>query len=359
AGVLVPELADAPEPPSVDALSPPSTESSEPAVAADSEAVADGADAESSQWVHTAPLPEVVETADAQTAPANSEASEPSEIPQPSPLPPEPVATTCAPAEHALATCGGTAEAADAVDAEEEEPEFESGPRMSLQRERTPLPPLLGPASSRVIARRSSVDDLLQSFSVERVGEDGDLCRGLKELAGIEATGAPPAVEDCTPPPVAVEERSDTREPKAAPGRPRPLVGALALLLAVGVAGSSALPEDHVATLQLGAGAVRQSAAALSQGIEPARACEAEIVVRDVPRGAEVSARGGPELSRVLASHTDEDRAVFAHLPCGEALEVRVRRARAKGWLSIPVTAARLSPQPGTTGRVRVTLIAR
>jgi hypothetical protein len=245
----------------------------------------------------------------------------------------------------------------EAGDADDEE--IASGPQRHWYREPTPLPPLLGPAASRVVARQSSVDDLLQTFSVASVGESSELCRGLKELAGIDATGAPPAVEDCTPPPVAVEERSEPRESKVAPGRPRPLVGALALMLAVGVAGSSALPNDTVETLQARAGAVRDSALQLSQALDRQQACEAEVIVRDVPRGAEVSARGGPELRHLLASPMSKDRAVFSGLPCGEPLEVRVRRAHAKGWLSIPVTAARLSPQAATPGRVRVTLIAR
>ncbi len=249
---------------------------------------------------------------------------------------------------------------ANELDDEEEEPAESEVRISSFHREMTPLPPIVEPASSRVVAHQSCVDDLLENFSVANIGEPSDLCRGLKELAGIEATGAPPQVaEDGTPPPVAVAERVEESDDADAPGRPGPLVGALALLLAVGVAGSSALPDQPVPRLRTAAGAVASDALEHSQVLDDEASCDAEVVVRDVPRGARVTARGGPELTTVQASRTSKDRVVFTRLPCGEALEVTVQNTGPRRWLTIPVTAARLSPQPGADGRVRVTLIAR
>ncbi len=267
-----------------------------------------------------------------------------------------------APAVEAAAEASAEAiDEAEADDTEEEEEPAESGARVSsFLREMTPLPPMLEPATSRVVAHQSDVDDLLENFSVANIGETADLCRGLKELAGIEATGAPPAVaEDCTPPPVAVAERVEEADDVEAPGRPGPLVGALALLVAVGVAGSSALPNQPVPRLRTAAAAVASDALEHSQVLEDEAKCDAEVVVRDVPPGATVTARGGPELTAVIASRTSKGRAVFSRLPCGEALEVTVQNRRSRRWLTIPVTAARLSPRPGVDGRVRVTLIAR
>jgi hypothetical protein len=49
------------------------------------------------------------------------------------------------------------------------------------------------PAASALSPRRSQVTDLLASFSVADQREDGDVCRDLKQMAGLDLTPLPPA----------------------------------------------------------------------------------------------------------------------------------------------------------------------
>ncbi|MEZ4223979.1 MAG: hypothetical protein R3B13_23725 [Polyangiaceae bacterium] len=254
-------------------------------------------------------------------------------------------------AQSALSSWDGLA----VVDEEDEEERFRF--EGTLQRLPTPLPPMVEPAVSQVVARRSDVSELLSSFRVEDIAEDEDLCRSLKELAGVDATGMPPAV-DLTPPPVAVESCDVSEARVRAPGSPRPLVGALALLVAVGVAGSSALPTTGAPTLVAGAGAPRARVSELSTTLVERAGCRAEVRLREVPSDAEIVAHGGPERIRIPAQRSPEGEARLADLPCGEALEVTVKSSRSKRWLTIPVSASRLTPPAGGR-RVRVTLLAR
>ena len=47
------------------------------------------------------------------------------------------------------------------------------------------------PAPATFPPRRSTVSDLLATFSVAGETTHGELCRGLKQIAGLDATPAP------------------------------------------------------------------------------------------------------------------------------------------------------------------------
>lgn len=213
-------------------------------------------------------------------------------------------------------------------------------------------------APSRYASRKSDVDELLSRFGVQGASGDAELCRDLKNLAGVDATAIPPAVavEDATPPPVAVEE--DKVEPARAPNREsaRWLVGSLGVLLMLGAAGSSSLPPRSTPELQaVAAAAATQLSDVVAQVAEPA--CSAEIRVKHVPPGDRVTLTAGPA-RRTLEAKVSGRLAAFERLPCREAVEVTVGSSRRGRWSTIPVTAARLTPSPGAS-RVRVTLLAR
>ncbi|MCA9597156.1 MAG: hypothetical protein KC776_27775 [Myxococcales bacterium] len=212
-------------------------------------------------------------------------------------------------------------------------------------------------APPRYAPRQSDVSDLLRDFGVASVGDDRELCRDLKLLAGMDATGAPPSVESVTPPPVAVttDDEDDEREEPAAGGRARAAVGALCALLLVGAAGSTALPNSRA----LASGGVRSVAARAESRVQREAPCSAEVAVKRVPQDAQVTLRGGAADQVLEPSQRQDDRVAFSGLPCREAVEVTVHRTRQKRWLRIPVSAARLAPPPGAPGRVRVTLLAR
>lgn len=213
-------------------------------------------------------------------------------------------------------------------------------------------------APPRYAPRQSSVDSLLESFAVGEVAPPAELCRDLKALAGVEGTAVPPPVSDLTPPAVAVDDASSRDVARVAPQRPGALVTALGLVIALGVAGSTALP-GAVPALGSGASGLR---AAASEAIERSAwpsSCEAEIIVKDLPPGADVALRAGPERVSVQPTAIVGTRARFEALPCGEGVEVTVQKPGMRQWLAIPVTASRLTPPEGRPGRVRVTLIAR
>ncbi|MBX3127222.1 MAG: hypothetical protein KF718_10935 [Polyangiaceae bacterium] len=213
-------------------------------------------------------------------------------------------------------------------------------------------------APPRYAPRQSSVDSLLESFAVGEIAPPAELCRDLKAIAGVEATALPPPVSELTPPAVAVDDPNSRPEARGAPQRPGVLVTALGLVVALGVAGSTALPGS-VPALGSGASGLRAAASESIQRSARPSSCEAEIIVKDLPPGADVALRAGPERVNVQPTAIVGTRARFEALPCGEGVEVTVQKPGARQWLAIPVTASRLTPPEGKPGRVRVTLIAR
>jgi hypothetical protein len=239
----------------------------------------------------------------------------------------------------------------------------------------SPLPDPVQPAArlERAPSRRSDLDELLGRFQVEQPHSDRDLCRELKDMAGVDLTPhapasvAPPLVTSATPPPVAAAPRSEGVE--AAPQRPSvrrrlvPLVtiavvGFGALAIGGPRAGSSAFAARFQDVREVEAAPAaraeqREAAAAVAEAREapvPAEAdsarCSAILRVTDVPTGAEVRLRPASTESSEAPLSAKGPGAAFPGLRCGEAYELSVRLPASDGravWRRFPISAEQLA----------------